>query len=345
MNLAILGNNVRWRVFERETLEDTFGEFSVIKAGDLESTAHFVDSEIVYWLPNSDEVDSNLLQKIYYQRDMLDKSRHFNDARFYMNYHDKASTFNIWNKEGVPTPRYCEFKSLEDLREKREFDFPFLIRLNNNVNGKDSYLVFNEDQLIQDFKLLESKFKQTIDKKSYTKMIAVELIDTTKENRYNHSYRIISTDKKVITGYARICEKPDISKYNRGPNGSWSAFTGKFKNHMSEDFIKYQRRVQKIIEKNENLITKAVSSLGMSVQGLDVVEDQEGSLFFLESQPGFSTGYHNSPKPFYNPNQSNLVNFILENQSRFENECPLYYKTWLNKKNLFKQVFKNLKES
>ena len=71
-------------------------------------------------------------------------------------------------------------------------------------------------------------------------------------------------------------------------------------------------------------IVRAVKTIGMKLQGVDIIEDQSGKIYFLECQPGFSTGYSDWPKPFYNPHQPEIVKFIFDNEEAFKSECTLY---------------------
>ena len=83
--------------------------------------------------------------------------------------------------------------------------------------------------------------------------------------------------------------------------------------------------------------------MGLNHQGVDAIEDQDGNLYFLECQPGYSTGYAHWAKPFYNPYYPELVKFLVDNEERLKEEIPMYYNKWLNKETLFDEVMSNLK--
>jgi len=351
MNLVVTGHDVHWRVFEREKLIKYLGEFVEIPIGDIEATKKVLSSyniNLVYWRPNSDEIDKTVYNNMQQQRQLFEKVKctHINDVKNYMNYHAKNLTFDIWKENGFLVPKYVIFETIEELMARKDFDFPFLIRVNNSVNGGSSFLVFDEEQLKNDFPTLQSHYEESKKTSDYTKMIAVEYLDASKENRkYTHSYRIISTNKEVLTGYARLCRLPPLSEFDRGPNGNWSAFTGKFEDFMKDDFIKYQVRCQDIVDKHGEEITRAVRCLGMTAQGIDIIEDQDDNIYFLESQPQFSTGYAHWPKPYYNPYYPALVGFLWANQHHLKDVMPMYYNMWLDKDALFDRMFKVLKES
>ena len=339
--INITNSNTRWRVFEKEKLQDTFGDVLDLSVGDLESTKKLIatvppNDTVIFWRPNSDEITKEEYDALLAQRGLLEGFPMINDPLNYLKTHCKEHAFEVWERSDIKIPKYEVILDLDFDYRSSKFNYPYLVRLNNEVTGRASYLVRDYNELRKALHSLQSQFHnaKTKKKKSFTKKIAVEFIDATKEaGRYNMSYRVIVAGDKVITGYARLSEATD-----------WVAITGKFKYEMGDLFIKYQERCQKMIEENHDTIVKAVSSLGLNLQGVDIIEDQSGQIYFLECQPGFSTGYADWPRPFYNPHYPELVRYIEENKSQFEQRCPLYYNKWLNKETLFTEIFNSLRE-
>jgi glutathione synthase/RimK-type ligase-like ATP-grasp enzyme len=332
VNITSPGTN--WRVFEKEELESAFGPVIDLSLGDIESTkevaAIATKDTVIFWRLNSDEITKKELSLAMAQRSILKGLKMINDPSGHLHIHAKESAFQVWEENGINTP------SFQVINEKQEIvlDFPYLIRVNNQVTGKDSFLVRDKVELDRAWPILLSSYYASVRSKPFTKMIAVEFIDAKKEEgKYNLSYRIIVAGDKVVTGYARLSEATD-----------WVAITGKFKKSMGSLFLKYQERCNDMINRNHDKIVSAVKSLGMNLQGVDIIEDQSGKIYFLECQPGFSTGYSHWPPPFYNPYQSELVEFILENRDQFASRCPIYHDYWLDKRKLFKEVFKSIKE-
>tara|TARA_R100001509_G_C4848423_1_gene209183 strand:- start:34 stop:1059 length:1026 start_codon:yes stop_codon:yes gene_type:complete len=326
----------QWRVFEKEKLNKHFGTIVDVKAGDFIETSKIIkDHDLskdcwVYWRIDSDSMKSQDYTNILKQRELLEDFSMINDPKNYLYSHAKEVAFGRWASDKIRCPKFEVIESAEDI----VLEYPYLLRLNNEVTGQCSYLIRNEEDLNRCFPLLEQDFAKASLAKSFTKKIAVEFIDATVEGgKYNLSYRIIVAGDEVITGYARLSEATD-----------WVAITGKFTESMGPDFIKYQARCQKIMTDKKDLIVASVKSLGLNLQGVDVIENQSGELIFLECQPGFSTGYSSWPKPFYNPHYPELVNFILQNQRDFMIKSPMYYYNWLNKEKLFEEVFKNIKK-
>ena len=334
--INIQSPGTQWRVFEKEKLNKYFGAIIDVKAGDLAGTSRIIKDHglskdcWVYWRIDSDSMKSQDYTKILKQRELLEGFNMINDPKNYLYSHAKEAAFTRWANDKIRCPKFEVIESKEDIT----LEYPYLLRLNNEVTGQCSYLINNEEDLSRCFPLIEKDFVKASLTKSFTKKIAVQFIDATvEEGKYNLSYRIIVSGDKVITGYARLSEASD-----------WVAITGKFTKSMGHDFIKYQARCQKIMTEKEKEIVKAVQALGLNLQGVDVIEDQSENLVFLECQPGFSTGYSNWPRPFYNPHYPELVNFILQNQKDFISKSQLYYYNWLNKENLFEEIFKNLKK-
>ncbi len=333
----ITNSGTQWRVFEKEKLEEHFGEVLDLPVGDLDGTKKILSSLknqefIVNWRPNSDVTNSSEHENILRQRELLKDIPCINDPAGYLNSHTKEKAFSIWQKEGVNCPRHIVIDEVDAF--EHDFNYPILIRLNNEVSGQASYLVHNDIELFHSLKMLEGQYYRALQTNPFVKMIAVEFIDATKESgKYNMSYRIIVAGDKVVTGYARLSESSD-----------WVAITGKFKPEMEESFVKYQKRCQNVIEQQHDAIVKAVHSLGLNHQGVDAIEDQEGNLYFLECQPGYSTGYAHWAKPFYNPYYPELVKFLVNNEERLKQEIPMYYNKWLNKETLFDEVMSSLRE-
>ena len=105
-----------------------------------------------------------------------------------------------------------------------------------------------------------------------------------------------------------------------------------------------------IIKENEEEIVRAVHVLGLNHQGVDLVVDQTNNkVCFLEVQPTYASGYPQEGycgyvKPFYNPSDSYLVKFLVDNKDSLIKEIPMYYNNWLDKNNHFDLVYKELKE-
>ena len=332
--INITSPGTKWRVFEKECLEEHLGKVVDVDLGDLKKTQQIADlgpqGTIIFWRLNSDDINRQELDMALKHREILRDFEMINDPVNHLHIHAKERAFSAWKESGVKIPEFQVLEKKEDVT----LEYPFLVRLNNQVTGRSSYLVKSEKELDEAWPKLEREYQSSISKKPFTKKIAVQFIDASKEEgKYNLSYRMIVAGNKVITGYARL-----------SPASDWVAITGKFKASMGGLFIKYQQRCQNMIDKNHDKIVEAVHSIGMKLQGVDIIENQQGEVYFLECQPGFSTGYSDWPKPFYNPHQRELVDFILKNEKEFIEKCPLYYYNWLNKENLFNEIFNNLKK-
>ena len=133
-------------------------------------------------------------------------------------------------------------------------------------------------------------------------------------------------------------------------SSDWLAITaGKFSMKNMDNWIYYNALCEKICIKYKKEICKAVESLGLNMQGVDVVIDQDkGKPCFLEVQPTYASGYPQEGfcgyfKPFYNPSNPDLVNYLIKEKDSLITQIPMYYNNWLDKKNHFDLMYRSLK--
>ena len=222
--------------------------------------------------------------------------------------------------------------------ENAAFTFPFLVRANDSVAGDHTFLVRDKSQIENAVKLSLDNLKNFngIDSKA----ICVEFINTIDKDRdVNFSFRIHATSSDVISGYGRVVSSSD-----------WLAITaGKFSMKNMDNWIYYNALCEKICIKYKKEICKAVESLGLNMQGVDVVIDQDkGKPCFLEVQPTYASGYPQEGfcgyfKPFYNPSNPDLVNYLIKEKDSLITQIPMYYNNWLDKKNHFDLMYRSLK--
>ena len=102
----ITNSGTQWRVFEKEKLEEHFGEVLDLPMGDLNETKKLLDGLkgeefVVNWRPNSDATNSSEHENMLSQRELLKDIPCINDPIGYLNSHAKEKAFSIWQKEGV----------------------------------------------------------------------------------------------------------------------------------------------------------------------------------------------------------------------------------------------------
>ena len=330
--LNVTNSGTRWRVFEKKYLEKYFGEIKDLSIGSNYNEKDLLEFDYVIWRPNTEESKPWEIKWMIDLCKNMPNAKHINSPKSFVNYHAKDSCFNYWRSKNIPHPKYITYNNHKDFSRDLNFKTPFLIRLNNMCSGRGSYLIKNQSDLNNNFNILESEYSSQTRLFPTTKKMCVEFIDAKTSEGYNLSYRIIVSGNDIITGYARLSTSDD-----------WVAITGKFKPEMAKDFVKYQKRCEKICEENKDKIIESVQCLGLDLQGVDLIEDSEGNIYILEVQPGFSCGYEDWGGPFYNPNYPDLVKFLVENKNHLEKEIPFYYLNWLNKETLFDKVFNNLK--
>jgi len=343
--LAVRPPTVSWRIFEMECMEKYFGQSDELHPESI----HVVPmsktgAKYVYWKLHTESTPRHLWEKCCRVAERLETHgnfKHINDPRGWLNCHAKEKAFEIWQREGVPCPKWFEFTNMSDFLKQCTFGYPMLVRFNNSTSGWFSYLCYSEAHVCAAIPKLQAAIHHHHDKIPNEgvgrKFIAVQFITTTRSEKVNMSFRIVVAGNKVITGYARLGQPSD-----------WIAITGKFEPWMEEPFVKYQKVCQKFCEDNEALIVKSVKCLGLNFQGVDVILDQQDNPYFIEVQPGFSVGYTHRGgwrPPFYNPSRPNtLRSFLLKNLEQLKEEIPMYANYWLDKYNMFNKAFKSLKE-
>ena len=336
-----------WRVFEKENLEKHFGKVLDVNGEDgfsvLDAYNKYSDTvEYIRWYPSPEDIKEDEYLKMIKQSDAIgDVPFIGNSAKGFINVQCKEEAFKVWKDNDIPVPEFFTFTSQDDFHSQLDdsnIDFPFLIRINNGVAGNGSFLINNKSELNDKVSKLIEMSKNNISSIKVS-MFCIQMIDTIdRDYNVNHSFRIHVSADRVISGYGRVSSPND-----------WIAITGKFTNASKDAWLAYNILCEQLMTEYEDLICKAVSVLGLNVQGVDMVLDREGQPYFLEVQPTYSVGYPNGmgayAPPFYNPYQPELVNFIRQNENYIKKEMPKYYYNWLDKNNHFDLVYKTLKES
>ena len=335
--LAVIGNGVRWRVFEHEMLNKHFGPVIETKTENAYEVFKRCEKDInaIFWKPETEEMmEKNHLDMINQYIKIPSAIFKINDPFCFVPAICKNIAFNIWKKNNISCPEWASVKDIDFVLNSKimPIDFPLLVRLNNKTGGKESILTNNIDETKKACLDLNNHIKSD---SLYTRILLIKFYETCNDNFFvRSSYRIIVAGNKIITAYARLCRPPE-----------WIAITsgGKFDIGMWGAFKYYQKHCEKICRNHEKEIVRAVKVLGLNFQGIDVIE-VDGKLIFLEVQPGFSAGYSDPVSgfrpPYYNPSYPPLVNLIKE----YKNELPDMYRLWLDKERMFDECFKTLRE-
>jgi hypothetical protein len=340
-----------WRVFEKQALEKYFGKVIDVNGEDgtsvLDCYSEYKDSiKYIRWYPDPELLSKEEYLGILKQSSLIGQIPYLiNSPEGFINVQSKDEAFRLWKKNNINCPNYFTFISIREFFSKfedRNIEYPFLIRLNNDVGGSGSYLVKNKFDLCKNLIRLIRDFRNHKRKNIgiSTKMICVEYINTINSKEgVNVSYRIHVSGNKIISGYARISDSKD-----------WVAITGKFTREKSDIWLKYNMICEELCRENEKEICKAVQSLNLNCQGVDlIIENGSNKLYFIEVQPTYASGYAEFGycgyyPPFYNPSYPELVKFLIEEKKYLMEKIPNYYNNWLDKKTHFDLVYKNLAE-
>lgn len=340
-----------WRVFEKESMEKHFGPvldvngedgISVLKAFNK----HRDTVDYIRWYPDPELVTEEEYNGMLEQDNATGYLPYItNSAEGFKFVQSKEKTFKRWKESGIYCPDFFSFEDARDFYKQQEIhkiEYPFLIRLNNSVSGKHTYLIREENQLNDALTKLDKSFVNYTKNNARisTKRICVKLINSVdKDRKVNSSFRIHVAGNKVISGYGRVVDQND-----------WLAITaGKFKKEHIDNFVYYNTFCEKVMTEYKDELVNAVKSLNLNHQGVDVIYDFDNKkLCFLEVQPTYASGYPhgggNYRPPYYNPYDSTLVSYLQKNEAEWINLFPRYYRNWLDKKNHFNIVYKTLKD-
>ena len=341
-----------WRVFEEEMLTKHFGPVLSVNGEDGHSVLdaykqHQDTVKYIRWYPDPELLMLEEYKGMLRQNEAIGDLPYItNSASGFINVQNKENAFKAWKENGVNCPDYFVYSDRLDYYTKQEehpISLPFLLRLNNSVAGHHTYLVRDEKDVDEALRKLDNDFVRYTQQNSRIKTtkMCVQLVDSVdRERNVNLSFRIHAAGDRVISGYGRVVD-----------SGEWLAITaGKFKPQNIENWVYYNQLCESIMTDHEEEICKAVQVLGLNHQGVDVIIDQsDKSLCFLEVQPTYATGYPREGycgyhRPFYNPSDPFLVKFLIDNQKELQQILPRYYYNWLDKRNHFDLVYKNLKE-
>jgi glutathione synthase/RimK-type ligase-like ATP-grasp enzyme len=326
------GRQPQWRSLEREGAVDSY---QIVKNIDFRELENVQDGTIRWFPPSENIIPNEYFVAKECRKSIPDNVKHINDINSFHFVHDKVACFDKWKENGIPVPEYFEFTSLQDLKDKiHKHIFPCLIRLNNGVAGYDSFLCHAPEQAFSAASNLLGYAGRT--GRLTTRCLCVKYIDTSRDN-VNLSFRITVVKDQVVCGYARVSELSD-----------WVAVTNKIKPEMLETWVNHNELCQKFMtdESTKSLLIKAVSSLGLNHQGVDVILDgKTDQPYFLEVQSTYDAGFigaGNYRPPFYNPYNPVLVNYIQSNREDLSKRIPLYMENWADKRNHFKKCYEIL---
>ena len=337
-----------WRVFEQEMMQKHFGPVLNVNGEDgysvLEAFNKHKDTIThIRWYPDPELLNHHEYTGMVNQSKIIGDIPYItNSAEGFINIQNKECAFKKWQKNGINCPDFFVYKDINDFyvqQEKHNISFPFLIRLNNSVSGKHTYVVNNQNEINNALVSLEKDYTNSGSRIKTTKM-CIKLINSVNSDlNVNSSFRIHVAGDRVISGYARVVDGND-----------WLAITaGKFKSSHIDNFINYNTLCENIMNEYEEEICKAVKVLDSNHQGVDIIIDNDtNELCFLEVQPTYASGYPNGMgsyrPPYYNPYDPFLVSFLQQNEQELSKLLPRYYYNWLDKKNHFDLVYKSIKE-
>jgi glutathione synthase/RimK-type ligase-like ATP-grasp enzyme len=340
--LNIVNEGVMWRIFEKEELKKVYKCDKVINIKPFEdekiNNILLKDVNVVIFRLNTEETTKGELDWSIKISNKFKNIPIINNPNTWKYCHCKIDAFKKWKQHNIPIIDNFDFLDKNDFYDKlknSKLTLPIIIKVNNLCGGNGSFLIKNKAEL--DIKLTKLINFVNNNKNEFSKMLCVKFIESrTFSKKYFVSYRIIATPDDVIGGYVRISKNWLVQ---------WS--TSKFTKDIENEFLVEQKRCEKIMRENKQLICKAVKTIGMDGVGLDLlIDSNKNNLYFLEAQIGFSTGYPKPPwkPPYYRPNDPNMVKFLYNNREKFSKIIPLYYNGFLDKKSCFNKMYSSIRK-
>ncbi|MBN19997.1 MAG: hypothetical protein CL678_01830 [Bdellovibrionaceae bacterium] len=302
-----------WRPEEKENIEKYFNITNDINSAD-----------ILYWRINTEFVTQNELQN-FLSIEKKFKGKVINSMNSFKYTNDKIECFKKWKEHGIPIPDFFEFIDEKDFYNKLEnnnITYPFLIRTINDTGGDNTFEIHSNNDLNKNLKNLIK-----LNKHIY---LCSKIINTTYKGFFT-AYRIHLCCDKIISYYGRV-------------SNSILCYTTGFNNNMKNAWIENNIRLTNTIKKHKNIIIKSCQVLNLQHVGIDIIENENGDIFFLEVQPFYFCGNKKRTlPPFWNPYKpKELVDWLINNKNYLEEKIPNYYTYWLNKDNHFNECYKQL---
>ncbi|MBN19996.1 MAG: hypothetical protein CL678_01825 [Bdellovibrionaceae bacterium] len=339
--LNIENKNVRWRIFEKEEIMKVYNCEKMININPLKddkiNNIVLKDVAAVIFKLNTEKTTKKELDWSIKICNKFKNIPIINNPNNWKYCHCKIECFKKWKEHGIPIPDFFEFIDEKDFYNKLKnsnITLPIIIKVNNLCSGYGSFLIKNIVEL--DMKLTKLIHFTNDNKNEFTKMLCVKFIESkTLSNKFFTSYRIIATPHDVIGGYVRISENWLVNRRK-----------SKFTKYIENEFLVEQKRCEKIMRENKELICKAVETIGMDGVGLDLLLDSNtNNVYFLEAQNWFATGYPGEKPPYYVPNDSNMVKFLYDNRNEFSKIMPLYYNGFLDKHKCFNKLYTSIRKN
>ena len=261
-----------------------------------------------------------------------------NDIVVFDQYDCKDITFSIWKEHGIDCPDFISFDIFQDTYNRAdtvEQILKFLhkyekivLRTNNETAAKGMYIL-NSNVIEKDINTivddLENRCRMFFPKRSGTRLIAVEFINSQDSAGYIDLYRAHILMGQIISYYA-VTSKQDI-----------------FHNVDMEE-----QCMERFIKLNEDLNDKIESLNDQILQASNVLECNLGAIefFLVDNKPIFIEfnpmwGGHASMIGFGN---TIVQNYLETNKKELEERIPNIY-AWLNYPNYYKELFEKIHKS
>ena len=327
--LNIENKNVRWRIFEKEEIIKVYNCEKMININPFEddkiNNILLKDVAVVIFRLNTEETTKDELDWSIKISNKFKNIPIINNPNNWKYCHCKIEAFKKWKENDIPIPDYFEFTDENDFNEKlknSDISFPFLIRTINDTAGNNTFVINSDNDLNKNLRNLIKLNKH---------IYLCSKIINTHYHGFITAYRVHLCCDKIISYYGRVSD-------------SILCYTPGFNNNMKNTWIENNIRLHNTIKKHKKLIIKSCQVLNLQHIGIDIIENENGDIFFLEVQPFYFCGNENRTlPPFWNPYKpKELVEWLINDKNNLEKKIPYYYYYWLNKYNHFNECYKQL---
>lgn len=111
-----------------------------------------------------------------------------------------------WRRQGIPCPRYQPFSDLDEIR----LPYPLVLRSDSSHRGRDMFLVHDPDEARR---LVEGRRREAeaAGEELAELDLAIEFIDTRRDDGYTYVHRCHVVGDRVLPGYAMRSRSPFVN--------------------------------------------------------------------------------------------------------------------------------------
>lgn len=299
-----------------------------LAASPLTKTNELSQADIVFTRLNPERTNRRALKRVAAAEERAkDSALILNSVRYFNNYADKATCFNLWNQHNLQSPRFYNWAPWAPLKQQiqatqkalAQFNGLYL-RTSNEDSGKGiCYLPGNANQVQIKSAIRFLQRRTLTNKVSDSRIMAVEGINNRNSNGISHVFRVHIACGQILGGYALVGTKAVIHAKDQSID-NWTAY------------IEENERLRACLKSPEfrSMLLEAVSALKADIGALEFFLIDEKPVF-LEFNPLWG-GTHRFGDPEFN---AHLLNHTAMDELE-------EVRKWLNPGNYYKTLYETI---